>query len=225
MRGYRRRGTAAYLIGVAASFLLVSHLAGTLLQLPEQSSWGLLVGENLTVRRVFPGSPASQAGIQKGDQILSYGGAAWSRTWERSYGPAGEAVVQLASASGEVRSAIVQHGPSPASETFRALVFAFVNISFVIIGLVVFLSRSDRVATLFFLMCLLFSTVLSPVPEFRLKGTAFAITTVRALATVFLPPVFLHFFLSFPRRSRWLSRLPGGAALLYLPRRLWCRSC
>src|SRR5687767_1764157 len=107
MRGYRRRGTAAYLIGVAASFLLVSHLAGTMLQLPEHSFWGMLVGEDLTVRRVFPGTAASQAGIQKGDRILSFGGAAWSRPWERSYGPAGEAVVQLASVAGEQRTTIV----------------------------------------------------------------------------------------------------------------------
>ena len=217
MRGYRRRGTAAYLIGVAASFLLVSHLAGTLLQLSERSFWGMLVGEDLTVRRVVPGSPAHQAGIQKGDRILSFGGAAWSRSWERSYGPAGEATVQVASPQGEERTAIVQRGPAPAAETLRTLVFAFVNISFVGIGLVVFLSRSDQVATLFFLMCLLFSTALSPAQDFQLKGTAFALTTVRALTTVFLPPVFLHFFLSFPRRSRWLSRIPGGAALLYVP--------
>jgi sigma-B regulation protein RsbU (phosphoserine phosphatase) len=177
----------------------------------------MLVGEDLTVRRVVPGSPASHAGIQKGDQILSFAGAAWSRSWERSYGPDGEAVVHLVSAEGEQRSVIVQRGSASPAESFRTMVFALVNISFVGIGLVVFLSRSDRVATLFFLMCLLFSTVLSPVPEFRLKGTAFAVTTVHALAAVFLPPVFLHFFLSFPRRSSWLSRIPGGGALLYVP--------
>jgi len=217
MRGYRRRGTAAYLIGVAASFLLVSYLAGTLLRLSERPFWGMLVGEDLGVRRVLPGSPAASAGIQKGDRILSFAGAPWSRSWERSFGPSGEAAVRLVSAQGEERTTIVERGPSPLSETLRFLVFAFVNISFVGIGLVVFLSRSDRIATLFFLMCLLFATALSPAQDFLLKGAAFALTTVRALATVFLPPVFLHFFLSFPRRSRWLSRLPFGAAILYLP--------
>jgi sigma-B regulation protein RsbU (phosphoserine phosphatase) len=217
MRGYHRRGTAAYLIGVAASFLLVSYLAGTLLRLPERSFWGMLVGEDLGVRRVFPGSPAAEAGIQKGDRILSFAGAPWSRTWERSFGPSGEASVRLASPQGEERTAIVERGPSPFSETLRTLVMAFVNISFVGIGLVVFLSRSDRIATLFFLMCLLFATALSPAQDFQLRGAAFTLTTVRALATVFLPPVFLHFFLSFPRRSPWLSRLPWGALILYLP--------
>jgi sigma-B regulation protein RsbU (phosphoserine phosphatase) len=217
MRGYRRRGTAAYLIGVAASFLLMSHLSGTLLQLPERSFWGILVGEDQIVRRVVPDSPASQAGIQKGDRILSFAGAPWSRSWERTLGPAGEAVALLTDPQGQERTVTLQRGPAPTSETLRILVFALVNIAFVAIGLVVFLSRSDRVATLFFLMCLFFATALSPAEDFRLKGTAFAVMTARAFATVFLPPVFLHFFLSFPRRSRWLSRLPGGAWLLYAP--------
>src|SRR6185503_20099330 len=119
MRGYRRRGTAAYLIGVAASFLLVSHLAGTLLQLPERSFWGILAGEDLTVRRVVPGSPASHAGIQKGDRILSFAGAAWLRPWERTFGPSGEAVMQLADPQGQERTVTVQREPAPTSETLR----------------------------------------------------------------------------------------------------------
>jgi sigma-B regulation protein RsbU (phosphoserine phosphatase) len=66
-------------------------------------------------------------------------------------------------------------------------------------------------------MCLLFSQLLVNPADPKTAGTAFLQLSLRALATMFLPPVFLHFFLSFPRRSGILSKLPGGAVLLYAP--------
>jgi sigma-B regulation protein RsbU (phosphoserine phosphatase) len=217
MRGYRRRNTASYLIGVAASSLLVLQLAQTLLAIPERPYWGLLVGEDRSVRRVSSDSPAFQEGITKGDRVLSFAHAAWNRPWERTYGPRGEAVVELASPDGSTRTVVLERVPPPTPEILRILVQSLVNVFFVGIGLVVFLSRSDRVATLFFLMCLLFSSLLLTPTESRLAGGAFLNISLRTIATVFLPPVFLHFFLSFPRRSQVLSKLPGGAFLLYAP--------
>jgi sigma-B regulation protein RsbU (phosphoserine phosphatase) len=217
MRGYRRRSAASYLIGVAASSLLILQLAQSLLTIPERPFWGLLVGEDQTVRRVFPDSPAAEAGVQKGDRILEFAGAPWSRPWERTQDPTTGATLRIATSDGTTRQVTLDRAGLPSSEIVRFLVLAFVHVCFVLIGLVVFLSRSDRVATLFFLMCLLFSQLLVNPGDPQTAGTAFLQLSLRALATMFLPPVFLHFFLSFPRRSRVLSKLPGGAALLYAP--------
>ncbi len=217
MRGYHRRGAASYLSGVAVTFLLVSHLAGSLLELPRQPFWGMLVGAGQEVRRVFPDSPAAEAAIQKGDFVLEFAGAPWARPWDRTYGENGEAFVRIRGADGTERTLALEPRGHPPFEILRHFVFAFVCVSFAGIGLVVFLSRSDRVATLFFLMCLLFATILLPDPSVGRPGTVFLLLVIRAGATVFLPPVLLHFFLLFPRRSRVLAKIPGGAALLYAP--------
>lgn len=217
MRGYRRRGAASYLTGVAVSFLLVSTFAGSVLRLPDRPFWGILVGGDLVVRRVLPETPAERAGIRQGDTILRFAGAPWGRPWEHRFGPRGEAEVELRTASGTSRTILLEKQASPAAQTIRSVVIAFVAVAFVAIGLVVFLSRSDRIATLFFLMCLLFGVILLPDPEPGLAGTAFLHYAARALATLFLPPIFLHFFLTFPRKAKALDRIPVGAAFLYAP--------
>ncbi|NNE43692.1 MAG: SpoIIE family protein phosphatase, partial [Gemmatimonadetes bacterium] len=89
--------------------------------------------------------------------------------------------------------------------------------AFLLIGLVVFLSRSDLVATLFFLMCVLISRIMLPVPELDGKGTMYFDRMGITLATLFLPPVVLHFFLNFPVRTRWATHSRWLPALIYLP--------
>lgn len=217
MRGYRRRGTASYLIGVAASFLLFSQLAASLLGARERPFWGLLVGDGREVRRVFAESPAALAGIREGDGIRDFAGAPWQEPWNRQYEANGQAKCTVDRPGVGTLEFKLEHRAPPLSEVLRAFVLAFVAGSFVIIGLVVFLSRSDRVASLFFLMCLFFSTALLPDPESTVRGSTFLALVVRSVAAVCLPPTFLHFFLSFPRRSRILHRLPGGPLLLYIP--------
>lgn len=217
MRGYHRRSAAAYLVAVAACFLLVTQLGGTLLQQSERPWWGILVGPDGTVGRVFADSPAAHAAIQKGDDILSFAGASWSRVWERQYEENGAALVSVRSEGGEVRQLVLPRDPVPTSEIVRLLIFGAIVLSFLLIGLVVFLSRSDRVSTLFFLMCLLFSRIIVPEMEARSPGTYLTNKIALDIAIMFLPAVFLHFFLYFPQRSRLIARHANRAWLLYLP--------
>jgi sigma-B regulation protein RsbU (phosphoserine phosphatase) len=217
VRGYRRRTTASYLVGVAASFFLVMQLASTLLQLSEKSWWGILVRGDGRILRVFEGSPAEGAGILKGEKIRSFAGAPWARPWERRYLSGGSVLADVESAEGAVRSAWLERAHYPRAEIARQLVFGFVVLSFLLIGLVVFLSRSDRVATLFFLMCLLFSRIIFPPTELLSPGAYFFDKVVLDVANLLLPAVLLHFFLSFPQRARTLSKYPWIAWLLYLP--------
>lgn len=216
MRGFRRRSTAAYLAGVGASFLLLTQLGGTLLDLPNRPWWGMIPGpDGSTVRRVFAGSPADLAGIRKGDRVLSFGGVSWARHWEyRPEDDRGTVVVDLAAPDGTERAARITAASTPHAEVVRQLLKGAIGVLFVLTGLVVFLSRSDRVATLFFLMNLLFSRMM--LPETVLTHHAFFADKVALdLASLVLPSVLLHFFLSFPRRSRFLTR--GRTWLLYLP--------
>jgi sigma-B regulation protein RsbU (phosphoserine phosphatase) len=218
MRGYRRRGAASYLLGVAASFLLVVQLGGTLLQLRDKPFWGLrIAGADQTVRRVGPGSPAERAGIRKNDEILSFAGAEWARAWERSYGEDGSALVRVRTPGEDPRSVRIEPAPWPRGDVARQIGSGLIVVAFVSVGLVVFLSRSDRVATLFFLMCLLVARLVIPDPEHDSKGVFLLERMQLDLAYLFFPPVFLHFFLNFPARTRFAARHGRRLALIYLP--------
>ena len=219
MRGYQRRSAAAYLVGVGAAFLLVVQLGGTLLQLASPASgwWGLHVGADHSVRRVTVDSPAAQAGIAKGETVVSFDGAPWDRVWERRSSAGGAVPVVLRSPDGAVREVRLEPAPVPVAERTRSTLIGVVVLSFIGTGLLVFLSRSDAVATLFFLMCLLFARIILPDAHFRSRETYFLNKTVLDLAFVTISAVLLHFFLMFPRRSRFLRNAPRRAWLLYLP--------
>ena len=219
MRGYRRRGASSYLLGVAASAVLVIQLVGSLVQLPEKAFWGLLTsGTDHTVRRVVEGSAADLAGIRINDEILSFADAPFSNPWERRYAPDGSAVVVLQRPGESAPITLsVAPVPTPRPEIIRQWGFGVIVAAFLLIGLVVFLSRSDLVATLFFLMCLLISRIMLPVPDLHGKGTVFFDRMTITLATVFLPPVFLHFFLNFPVRVRWALHHRWVSWALYAP--------
>ncbi len=217
MYGYRRRSAAAYLLGVAAAFVLAAELGGALLPLPERPYWGLIVGDNDVVRRVVSPSPSEAAGIEKGDEIVAFAGATWQRTWERTYREDGSARVTVRSAEGTLREVWVERAHHPPAEVARLYLTGLVVLCFVVTGLVVFLSRSDTVATLFYLMCLLFSRIILPNFIVSPKEAVFLNKIVLDLASLFLPPVLLHFFLLFPRRYRFLTGGSRRAWLLYVP--------
>jgi len=162
------------------------------------------------------GSPAEAAGIGKGDRVLSFGGVSWARHWEYRESADRSVAVELEAPDGSRRTVRLLPARTPRSEVIRQLLKGAVAVCFAVTGLVVFLSRSDRVATLFFLMNLLFSRLIAP--ETELNRSAFLADKLALdLASLVLPSVVLHFFLSFPRRSRFLARDPRRAWILYLP--------
>ena len=130
MRGYRRRGPLAYLLGVAASFLLVTQLGGDLLQLPGMPWWGFLTRVDGTVQRVFADSPAERAGIRKGERVESFAGAPMYRPWEQELGADGRAAVEVVASDGEARTLILTPAPTPRAEFVRRVLFAFTTLSF-----------------------------------------------------------------------------------------------
>ncbi len=219
VRGYRRRNTISYLAGVGAVFLLLTQLSGSLLRLDEKLWLGVYFGaDGSTVRRVVEGSPAQLAGLRSGDRLQDVDGSPLPQPWTRSLRD-GVLTVRVVPAAddGAPREASLEPVPYPRSEVLRRILMAGVVLSFVLTGLVVFLSRSDRVGTLFFLMGLLFGRALLPGLPPASRAAFLADKLVLDLAILVLPAVLLHFFLSFPRRAAFLQRNPRLAWLLYVP--------
>jgi len=89
---------------------------------------------------------------------------------------------------------------------------------YLVIGFAVYIrSGNERAASLFFLLCLMFSlyfmTNLQQVSYFL---GAIITQNIGAFARFMLPAVFLHFFLVFPRKKLTLTRHPFLAPLLFI---------
>jgi phosphoserine phosphatase RsbU/P len=89
---------------------------------------------------------------------------------------------------------------------------------FLLCGVVVFLLRPEEKQAV--LLALLFSLF----PKIGVVSVPFAapvavrlLEVVSTSASVAFWPVFLHFFLVFPQRSRWLDRCPSAERWIYLP--------
>jgi serine phosphatase RsbU (regulator of sigma subunit) len=158
----------------------------------------------LVIRKVVPGSGAERAGLAKSDQIVGI-----DRTVLRSTGHAaellnrhriGETVPYLVRTIRGVKEVPVELGPrrigSPAYLYACLLGFAFF-----FVGLWVFFKQPRlRAAQLFFAQGVLFFLFL----VCRLRPASYSwidtvVLTTGMAAILFLPAVFLHFFLVFPR--------------------------
>ena len=78
-------------------------------------------------------------------------------------------------------------------------------------------SDNDRPASLFFILCLLFGLYfMTNLQQASYFLGAIIAQNIGAWARFMLPPVFLHFFLVFPRKKMALTRHPFLAPLLYI---------
>jgi len=89
---------------------------------------------------------------------------------------------------------------------------------YLVIGFAVYLrAGTDRAASLFFLLCLLFSLYfMTNLQQASYYLGAIITQNIGAFARFMLPAVFLHFFLVFPRKKLALTRHPFLAPLLYI---------
>ncbi len=169
-----------------------------------------LLKKQWLVARVSPDSPADEAGFHPGDRLLGYSPSdvppAPGRT--RTYRVERDARVL------ELDLTFVE---LPPNELARRLGKTLVGVFFLCVGLVVFLRRSDKTGTLFFMTCFLFAGVFTtrpPIPgsQFFLPGKMFY-----DICVLLLPAIFLHFFLIFPEPKRWWARHSVLEIVLYLP--------
>jgi len=192
---------------VILSFLLFVVLVLTARQTIEAPYDGLVKKEWL-VARVSPGSPGDEAGFQPGDRLLDYAPSHLPPT------PGGTRVYTI-ERQGRVMDLPLTFTKLPTSELARRLSQTGVSVFFLAIGLVVFLQRSDKIGTLFFLTCFFFAGVFAASPPMAGMRFFLASKMLYNICVLLLPAVFLHFFLVFPQRKRLLARHPLIGPLLY----------
>jgi len=106
----------------------------------------------------------------------------------------------------------------PVSEILRKVSLLIVGFSFMAIGLLVYFRRADRVALVFYLLCLAFGFMLTGVVTADVGRFATVHQLVLSdLFTLSLPVLLLHFFLLFPDRRLVLGGHPRLEYLIYGP--------
>ncbi len=218
--GYRihsRIKTAAVLLTV----LLICIEIFSAREITEESYSGALF-KGFTIARVTDGSPGEAAGLRKGDTVVSLNGRQCCTMKEFESCRAGlrpGETVDYGVMRGGVRLSIpVTHSSPPIWEIIRKVSLLVVGFSFVAIGLLVYFRRGDRVALVFYLLCLAFGFMLTGVITAEIGPFAAAHKFVlNDLLTLALPVLLLHFFLLFPDRKLMLGRRPWLEWVIYIP--------
>lgn len=190
-------------------------------KVPRQPYSGI-VTRNVTVSRVAEESPGSLAGIRVGDRILSVDGVACANMKEASECIAnarpGEMLVYEVRRGGQDLLVPVIFGTQPTGEIIRKLLLVLVGLSFILIGLIVYFKRADRVALVFFLFCVAFGLLLANIVSYEVGAARYLYKAIMYdVMVLFLPAFLLHFFLVFPVRKAILRRFPRLEASLYIP--------
>ena len=209
----------AFAVGLTVFLVFLAALLAR--RIPDQAFSGILAS-NSSVLRISAGSPGEAAGFQKGDRIVAINGIASSRLAELSeciaHAKPGDTLVYSVRRGPAVLAIPVTLAAMPRSEVLRKTSIVLVGLSFISIGLVVYFRRSDKIALVFYLLCLSFGLVLADVVSLDVasqkQGYVAALNDLILLA---LPALFLHFFLVFPERSPVLAGRPKIEQAIYLP--------
>lgn len=210
--GAQKLAAAVLAVGIGLIQLLGIH--GTF----RQPFSGMAV-TNFLVARVEPAGPADAAGLEAGDVITAVDGVTTSRPYrclqimERA--SVGQTLELTLSRDGAPLSARVTLKPPPPNEALHRVSLSAVSIVFLLLGLVLYLRRMDRLGLLFFLLCSSFAVLLASSPPIV---NVYAYTVYHALliaAQHLLPALFLHFFLLFPEAQKPPSR--RLLTFIYLP--------
>jgi two-component system, NtrC family, sensor kinase len=182
-------------------------------------------GAALTAREITPNSAAEKAGIQPGDELVAVDQrpiqSLQDLTGMFHRAPDGRSltytVVRLRTQ--QMLNVVLEPMPSGSRSLYFAL--AAVGIFSLLVGAAVRLRRPDHQATLhFFWLTMAFFGVLSLSFSGRLDALDKVFYWGDVIATLLLPPLFLHFALMFPERpDAWARSDPGRTLmpLLYLP--------
>ena len=179
---------------------------------------------------VYPGGPASRAGLRVGDHIVSVNGIPAADMGDmpavlRRGGP-DRSVFLSVERDGKALAVELLPEPQPPQEILWLVAHALVAIATLFIGTLVFLRKAGRLTGAFYALCLVLAVLLfRPWVPPGTFGERFD-TLTREIVSALFPGVLVHFFLLFPweraplRRHPWLQALPyvPGFLLLVAPR-------
>ncbi|MFH1312193.1 MAG: SpoIIE family protein phosphatase [Candidatus Eisenbacteria bacterium] len=208
-------------VAVVLTIVLVVFEIFLVSKIPGQPYSGIILN-NVSVARVSRGSPAAVAGFRKGDLVTGFGGVRCGNLKDFSECLSrvlpGETVTYELLRNGRAMAIPLTFARPPRSEIVRKASLVTVGLSFVAIGLVVYFRRADKLALVFYLLCLAFGLVLMNIVNFEFGTARYASRTAfNDLLLLSLPALFLHFFLLFPEKSRFLPGRPRLEQLMYLP--------
>lgn len=169
------------------------------------TSYSGIETQNLSVRNVRADGPSAHSGIRRGDRIVSVDG-----TRVRNYNHLRSIMKDNVDRSPQKYTVLrdgrrikvtVNYESVTGSFLYRRLAFLLVGFTFLLMGLLVFLRRTDTLGVLFSLNCAMFAYFLTDRPVFSLPSFQLAGELINDAVMLFFPVVFLHFFLVFPERA------------------------
>ena len=189
---------------------------------PDDGASWIESSQGVEARLVVPDSPADKAGIQRGDilkaidgqeiqndrhvtQIL-YGLGVWSRATYR------------VNRDGKEFETTLVIGPPPPQFLHHQKYLEIIGLIYFLVGSFVLLKRSRSPHAIhFYFVCLTSFVFYVFHSTGKFNPFDWTIFWFDLAASLFLPPLFLHFCLEFPERSRWISRWHSLLYVIYLP--------
>ena len=176
--------------------------------LHQHAYTGLSLRGGGIIGSVEPGSPGALAGLRPGDRILPADSAARVDVLSDQLASAvpGEPLVIVRERAGARAPVWIAPRALPDHERRLNAAMLAVAASFLLLGSWVWRERRDRLTRTFYLLCLAFGVILAPPPHFDSHNAELAYTFLFGLATLFVGPLFSHFFALFPESGKPRAR-------------------
>src|SRR6185503_18370377 len=118
----------------------------------------------------------------------------------------GHAAALTLQRGGAVRNVRLVPEPLPRADFRLIALLLMVACGFLLLASVVWSERRDALTRGFFLLSLAFAILVAPLPQWRSPVAALGYEALYTGITLFLPALFIHFFVLFPESAR-----PTGA--------------
>lgn len=188
---------------------------------PDDGCGWIKTSQGVEADIVEEGGPGSKAGVIKGDVLVAINGQEVTRATDVSK------QLYLLGVWSKVKYSLMRSGSSytttlvisPQPTKLRLKRFLeLVGFLYLFIGVFIFLRRWQAKGALhFYTICLASFCVFAFSYTNKLNDFDWMIYWLDAACFLFLPPLFLHFCLTFPHPKAFLERFPALKVLLYLP--------
>jgi PAS domain S-box-containing protein len=197
----------------------------------DGASWIKGASGGIEATKLDLDGPAARAGIQEGDILIAINGQQIETDWQVTkvlwdLGMWFEASYLL-QRGGAKFNAIVTLSPPSLQFVLRRLSLEIVGIFYFLAGAFVLIKRFNAPHVLrFYFVCLISFVLLAFSYTGKLNAFDWTIFWLETAATVFLPPLFLHFCLEFPVRRDFVQKHRRLVLALYAPGTVlflaWC---